>query len=124
MASNPKTIGIILTYKHAAFLQELYRSIPPGVFDQIIISDDHSGDHIEDIAKRLGIPCFSHARLGYGGNIKYGCTKAMAMGADYMVEIHGDGQYDLSASLPAIEKAKHGYDLVMGSRFMDLRQPL
>ncbi len=124
MVTTPKTIGVILTYKHASFLEDLYRSIPAGVFDQIIISDDHSGDNIEAIAARLGIPCFSHERLGYGGNIKYGCTKAMEMGADYMVEIHGDGQYDLSASQPAVDKAKQGYDLVMGSRFMDLRQPL
>lgn len=124
VSSGGKTIGILLTYKHAPFLEDLYRSIPKDVFDAIIISDDNSGDGIEVIAARLGIPCFSHPRLGYGGNIKYGCRKAMDMGADYMVEIHGDGQYDLSASKPAIEKAKQGYDLVMGSRFMDLKQPL
>ncbi len=122
--ADQKIIGVILTYKHAAFLEALYKSIPPGVFDAIIIADDHSGDGIEVIAERLGIPCFSHPRLGYGGNIKYGCTKAMEMGADYMVEIHGDGQYDLAASRPAVDKAKQGYDLVMGSRFMDYRQPL
>ena len=122
--ADQKIIGVILTYKHAEFLEKLYQSIPAGVFDAILIADDHSGDGIEMIAARLGIPCFSHPRLGYGGNIKYGCKKAMEMGADYMVEIHGDGQYDLGASRPAIEKVKQGYDLVMGSRFMDLRQPL
>ncbi len=124
MASNQKTIGIILTYKHASFLEDLYRSLPQGVFDDIIISDDESGDHIDLLAAKLGIPCFSHPRLGYGGNIKYGMQRAMEMGADLMVEIHGDGQYDLAASFPAVEKAKQGYDLVMGSRFIDKSQPL
>lgn len=124
MAVHSKVIGIILTYKHVAYLEDLYRSLPKEVFDSILISDDDSGDNIGVVADKLGIPCFTHKRLGYGGNIKYGIQKAMEMGADYMVEIHGDGQYDLSASRPAIEKAKEGYDLVMGSRFMDLRQPL
>lgn len=105
-------------------MEDLYHSLPEGVFDSIIISDDDSGDNIGAIAKRLGIPCYSHPRLGYGGNIKYGLQKAMGMGADYMVEIHGDGQYSIEASGPGVEKAKQGYSLVMGSRFMDWRQPL
>ena len=121
---NSKVIGIILTYKHAGFLEDLYHSLPKGVFSSIIISDDDSGDNIGVIADRLGIPCFSHQRLGYGGNIKYGLQKAMQMGADYMIEIHGDGQYNIEAAGPAVAKAKQGYDLVMGTRFIDLRQPL
>lgn len=124
MTASGKTIGIILTYKHAAYLEEVYRSIPPGVFDEVIVSDDDSRDGTEEIALRLGIPFFTHPRLGYGGNIKAGCRKALKRGAQYMVEIHGDGQYDLAAAAPALTKAREGYDLVMGSRFMDLRQPL
>ena len=121
---SSKVIGIILTYKHASFLEALYRSLPEGIFDSVIISDDDSGDNIGVIADKLGIPCFSHSRLGYGGNIKYGLQKAMEMGAEYMVEIHGDGQYNIAASEAGVEKAKQGYSLVMGSRFMDWRQPL
>jgi glycosyltransferase involved in cell wall biosynthesis len=122
--NNTKVIGIILAYKHARFLEGLYRSIPPGVFDEIIITNDETGDGIEQIAARLGIPCFSHPRLGYGGNLKYGLKKGLERGGDYLVEIHGDGQFDVDISPAAIAKAREGYDFVSGSRFVDIRQPL
>lgn len=76
------------------------------------------------MAKRLGILVFNHPRLGYGGNMKLGLSKALAMGADYMVEIHGDGQYDPGFIKPAIKKMKQGYDLVLATRFIDKKQPL
>jgi glycosyltransferase involved in cell wall biosynthesis len=123
--SRPKVIGIILAYKHASFLARLYESLPLDALDEVIIANDDSGDDIEAVAARLGIPCFSHPRLGYGGNMKFGLDKAMARGADYMVEIHGDGQFDTSLFLkPALEKVREGYDLVLGSRFVDIKQPL
>lgn len=121
---NPRVVGIILAYKHAAYLETLYKSLPKGVFDAVVITNDESGDGMDEVAAKLGIPCFSHPRLGYGGNIKFGLKKALEMGADYMVEIHGDGQYDVSVSAAGVKKAHEGYDLVMGSRFMDWRQPL
>lgn len=56
--------------------------------------------------------------------MKLGLAKALEMGADYMVEIHGDGQYDLDFIKPAIKKMKQGYDLVLATRFIDKKQPL
>lgn len=123
-SKKPKVVGIILAYKHASFLEELYKKLPLDVLDEVIITNDESGDHIEQIAKRLGIPCFSHKRRGYGGNMKFGLSKARAMGADYMVEIHGDGQYDPGFIKPGLVKIKQGYDLVLATRFIDKLQPL
>lgn len=121
--SKKKVIGVILAYKHASFLEDLYKKLPLDVLDQVIISNDESGDNIAEIADKIGILCFSHPRVGYGGNMKFGFKKAVDMGADYIVEIHGDGQYDISFIKPAIEKMKEGNDLVLGSRFLDMRQP-
>lgn len=121
---HPKVIGVILAYKHARFLENLVNSIPEGVLDELIITNDESGDGIELIASRLGIPCFSHPRRGYGGNLKYGMQKALEMGAEYIVDIHGDGQYDVGVIPSALAKIREGNDLVMGSRFIDPWQPL
>jgi glycosyltransferase involved in cell wall biosynthesis len=122
--NEKKVIGIILAYKHASYLENLYRNLPKGVLDQVIITNDESGDNIEIIAQKLGLTCFSHPRLGYGGNLKYGLKKALELGADYSVEIHADGQFDVQVSEEAIKKAKEGYDFVTGNRFYDMRQPL
>ena len=126
MQNNKKTIGIILAYKAAGNLETLYNSLPMDVLDEVIISNDDTGDGIDEVAKRLGIPCYTHPRLGYGGNMKYGIMRAIERGAKYVVEIHGDGQYDVSFIKPAVEKIKTSseYGLVIGSRFTDLRQPL
>ena len=67
---------------------------------------------------------YTHEHAGYGGNIKYGLKKARESGAEYMVEIHGDGQYDPLFIPAAIQKMKEGYDFILGSRFTDFRQAL
>jgi glycosyltransferase involved in cell wall biosynthesis len=121
---KPKVIGIILAYKHAKFLEDLYKSLPKEAFDDLIISNDDTGDGIEEIAKKLGLKCFSHPRRHYGGNIKYGLQKALELGGDYMIEIHGDGQYGVEAIVPGIAKMKAGCDFVLGSRFIHFFQPL
>lgn len=122
-----KAIGFIMTYNCSSFLEELHGRIPK-VLDEIIVVDDGSDDQLETqrIAERLHLPFFPHEHSGYGGNLHYGLTKALERGADYMVEIHGDDQFDPSAIPTALKKMEEeGYDLVLGSRFMgSLAQPL
>lgn len=119
-----KVIGIILTYNCADMVVDIYRRIPKKSFDNIILVDDGSTDNTLKVAKKLHILAFSHPNLGYGGNIKYGIKKALQMGADYMVEIHGDGQYDPSIIPAALEKIKKGHMLLLGSRFVNWKYPL
>lgn len=119
-----KKIGIILTYNCSQLLVKTVRNIPKGCLDQIIISDDGSTDNVRQLANKLNIPFYSHAHRGYGGNIKFGLKKAMELGADYMVEIHGDGQYDYSVIPTALKKIESGYDFLFGSRFTTLKQAI
>ncbi|MBI2640899.1 MAG: glycosyltransferase family 2 protein [Candidatus Sungbacteria bacterium] len=119
-----KAIGIILTYNCAPFLPGLLTRIPKGVLNEIIVVDDASVDHTANVAEGLGLAVFAHEHLGYGGNLKYGFTRALERGADYMVEIHGDGQFDPSVIPAALEKLSRGCDFVIGSRFTNMLQPL
>ncbi|KKS38496.1 MAG: hypothetical protein A3G49_06315 [Candidatus Sungbacteria bacterium RIFCSPLOWO2_12_FULL_41_11] len=119
-----KVIGFVLAYNAAPFLEGLYKRIPKEEFDDIILVDDSSPDDTLKEAGRLGINFFTHEHLGYGGNTKYALKKAMEMGAEFMVEIHGDGQYDPAVIPAALKKMREGYGLILGSRFTDWRQPL
>ncbi|MDP3973330.1 MAG: glycosyltransferase family 2 protein [Candidatus Daviesbacteria bacterium] len=114
-----KTIGIIMTYNCAQMIKDTFDNLPKKEFDQIIVVDDGSQDKSVSVAKKLGILVFSHSHGGYGANIKFGLTKAISLGANYMVEIHGDGQYNPSVIPQALKKMKVGrYDLLLGSRFI------
>ena len=119
-----KTIGIILAYNCANLLENIYQRIPKNVFYKIIIVDDGSKDNSSKIAKRIGVPFYTHSHVGYGGNIKYGLQKAFNLGADYAVEIHGDGQYNPAAIPQALKKIQQGYDFVTGSRFIKPANPM
>ena len=46
--------------------------------------------------KKNNIPFFTHEHTGYGGNLFFGLKKAFEKGATHVIEIHGDGQYDLN----------------------------
>lgn len=121
---NGKSVGIILAYNSASMLEDLYARIPKDVLDEIILVDDASTDNTLEVAKKLGIPSFTHPHKGYGGNVKFGLQKALERGGDYMVEIHGDGQYDPTVIPLALQKMREGYDFILGSRFMIPKQPL
>lgn len=121
---NKKVTGLILTYNCEKMLEEIFRRIPKSAVDDIFIADDSSSDNTGAVAQKLNINFFSHNHTGYGGNLLFGLNKAMERGADYIVEIHGDGQYDPAVIPEAIKKMEEGYDFVMGSRFFHWRDPL
>jgi len=121
----PKIIGMMPAYNCAGLLRRAFEQVPKQYFDEIIILDDGSIDDTYEVAKTLGVKAFTHEHSGYGGNIKYAIKKALELGADYMVEIHGDGQYDPSNIPAAMEKIKAEQpDFLLGSRFTDILAPL
>jgi glycosyltransferase involved in cell wall biosynthesis len=116
---------VILAYNCESTLEQTYNRIPPESVDRIILVDDGSTDQTIRVAERLGIEHYTHPHVGYGGNVKYANRKGIELGYEYVVDLHGDGQYDPSAIPAAIAKAGEGYDLVLGSRFVpDRKQPL
>jgi glycosyltransferase involved in cell wall biosynthesis len=118
-----KIFGIILTYNCASFLPEVYARIPKEYFESVICVDDGSSDNIMAVAKELGISAFTHEHKGYGGNLKFALKKAVELGADCMIELHGDGQYDFFSIELAVPKLQKGCDLILGDRFFRFTQP-
>ncbi len=115
-----KIIAILPAYNAKNTFKAVVDSLPRGVFSHIVLSDDGSGDGTFEAAKRdkrltvIQTP----KNLGYGGNLKYSLSTAIAMGADIVVEIHPDGEYLPDGILPALEKVNNGAHLVLGNRFI------
>jgi glycosyltransferase involved in cell wall biosynthesis len=91
-----KLFALILTYNCEHLVQKAIDKIPKNKFHKIICSDDESTDQTETVLKKNNIDFFKNKHSGYGGNLFHGLKKAFEMGATHVVEIHGDGQYDLN----------------------------
>lgn len=113
-----KTVAVMPAYKAARTIERTVADIPPGAVDEVIVVDDCSPDDTFDVAQRLGLTVVRHDRnLGYGGNQKTCYRLALEAGADYIVMIHPDYQYDSRLIPVAIEVIRLGIcDVVLGSR--------
>jgi len=115
-----KIFAFIIAYNCGSMLEKAYRKIPKDAFHQIILSDDGSSDDTEEISKKLDLIYFKNtSNLGYGGNIRESLKRCFELGADYAVEIHGDGaQFDPIAIYDAKDLIDKNFDLILGSRFI------
>lgn len=120
-----KIFGLILTYNCERLVEKTINLIPQNHFEQIICADDGSYDQTGNVVKKKGINFFSHEHLGYGGNLLFGLEKAFDLGATHVVEIHGDGQYNLENLESIISNFKlKNSDLILGNRFYNYKKTL
>jgi len=121
----PKIFAMILCRNCETLLPLTFEKIPTHYFDRIFVSDDASTDGSVLKASKLGLEVTHSKNRGYGGNVKNGLKFAFDEGADYVVEIHGDGaQFDPAATLLAIPHIKNGDDFIIGSRFINRKEAI
>jgi glycosyltransferase involved in cell wall biosynthesis len=115
---KPRVIIVMPAYNAATTLEKTVRDIPPGFRDEIILVDDGSKDDTVRIAKNLGLNVFVHdENRGYGANQKTCYNEALRRGADIVIMIHPDYQYDSSLAPLFAEIVEKGVcDIILGSR--------
>lgn len=119
---RPRRVIVLPAYRAAKTLVEVVGDIPRGHADRILLVDDASADATVSVATALKLDVIRHPRnLGYGGNQKTCYRQALAMGADVVVMLHPDGQYD-PAIIPNLCKVIEASDadIVLGSRWLGL----
>lgn len=118
MSAKPRIVAVMPAYNAATTLERTLRDIPPGTVDEIILVDDCSSDRTVELAQSLGLTVIRHERnTGYGGNQKTCYTEALKRGADIVVMIHPDYQYDSRVIPIAAELIRIGnVDVILGSR--------
>lgn len=115
-----RVIVVMPAYNAARTLERTYHDIPPGVVDHVILVDDVSQDETVEVARRLGLEVVIHIQnRGYGGNQKTCYLEALRDGADVVVMLHPDYQYDSTRIPELIAPIVAGeYDMMLGSRLL------
>ena len=130
MPTRPKLLVFIVAYEAESTLEKVIARVPDEVFErydtEILVIDDSSRDGTFEVGLRSSrvsrhrvTVLYNVENQGYGGNQKLGYVYAIRHGFDYVVLLHGDGQYapecipSLIAPLDAGEA-----DLVLGSRML------
>ena len=115
-----KVVVVMPAYNAEKTLERTLDDIDRDWIDDIILVDDGSRDGTVDLARRLGLIVFVHEKnTGYGGNQKTCYTEAMKIGADIMVMVHPDHQYDPRVVPQLVQPLLEGRcDAVFGSRML------
>lgn len=115
---NQRVVVVMPAYNAAQTLEKTYHDLPKDVVDHVILVDDVSQDATVDIAHRLGMKVVIHIQnRGYGGNQKTCYLEALKDGADIVVMLHPDYQYDSRLVPELIRPIQEGRaDMVLGSR--------
>lgn len=121
MYRNKKIVAVLPAYNAERTLQQTYDDIPKDIVDEIVLVDDCSRDNTVAVAKALGLRVLQHVKnLGYGGNQKTCYREALRLGADIVVMVHPDYQYN-PKRIPQLVAALldgEGYDAAFGSRML------
>jgi glycosyltransferase involved in cell wall biosynthesis len=116
----PRLVIVMPAYNAARTLERTYADIPHDIVERIILVDDVSRDETVDVARKLGLDVIIHSQnRGYGGNQKTCYDAALDAGADVVVMLHPDYQYDATRIPALIAPIVAGErDLMLGSRFL------
>lgn len=126
LEKSNKVIVVMPAYNAAKTLEKTYQGIPKGVVDEVLVVDDGSRDQTAKVAKKLGLEVVVHPQnRGYGANQKTCYTLALSKGADVVVMIHPDYQYDSSLTEELIRPIMQGrFDIMVGSRIRTRKEVL
>jgi len=121
-----KTVIVFPAYNAEKTLEKTFRGIPESPDQQFFLVDDMSTDGTYALAVRLGIPAVKHEKnTGYGGNQKTCYRRALELGAEIVVMLHPDYQYDPRVVPYMRGFIEHGIcDVVLGNRIRTRKEAL
>lgn len=113
-----KVIVVMPAMNAARTLEATFHAIPGDVVDEVVLVDDASSDNTVELARKLPLHLVWHPHnAGYGANQKTCYLEALQRGADVVVMLHPDGQYEAELIGRLVEPVLAGEaDLVLGSR--------
>jgi len=121
-----KIVAVLPAYNAEKTLAATLADVPVGAVDEVVLVDDASTDRTVDVARDMGLTVIQHDRnRGYGANQKTCYRYALDHGADIIVMIHPDYQYDSRIIPHAVGFIELGIcDVILGNRIRSRREAL
>jgi len=123
---NKKICIVLPAYNAGKTLEKTINNLPRDLEAEIILVDDNSADNTLKIAEDLKITVLKHDKnLGYGANQKTCYREALKRGADIVIMLHPDCQYDprmIKGLLMPLELDV--CDIVLGNRIRTRQETL
>src|SRR5919204_820913 len=111
---------VLPAYNAEQTVSQVAAAIPAEAVDRALLVDDASSDDTVERALASGLAVLRHpANRGYGANQKTCYVRAAREGADIVVMLHADNQYDPAFVADMVKPIEDGIaDVVIGSRLL------
>lgn len=122
-----KVIVAMPAYNVERTLVQTYEALPVSLREHILLGNNQSQDRTAEIGKTLpGVQVITHEQNhGYGGNLKRLYREALRQGADIVVEVHPDFQYEPSLADMLVDYVRRGhYDVIQANRIRSRQESL
>jgi SAM-dependent methyltransferase len=116
-----KVHAVLPAYGAASTIPQVAREMPVDAADRALLVDDASADETTSVALQEGFDVIAHpANRGYGANQKTCYVRSVRDGADVVVMVHADNQYDPALMREMVAPIERGEaDVVIGSRLLE-----
>lgn len=127
---RPRVLIFVVAYEAESTLQRVLHRIPRPMFErfdaEVLVIDDSSSDRTFEVGVRSAgasshpiAVLYNRTNQGYGGNQKLGYQYALRNGFEFVVLLHGDGQYAPESIPDLLQPLVDGEaDAVFGSRML------
>jgi glycosyltransferase involved in cell wall biosynthesis len=120
-----KIFIVIPAYNEEKVIGKVIADIKKEGYRNIIVVDDGSTDKTEEVAKKKGATVLRHIlNRGKGAAAKTGLEYAKSQNTDIVVTLDGDGQHNPKDIKKMIKKINDGYEVVLGSRFLNKKNKM
>ena len=114
------TVVVVRVYNEAPVVRRVIAELVAAGLEVIAVDDASTDNSAEEIDKSGAFRVSHPLNLGAGGALQTGYEAALRFtDARYIACFDADGQHQLADLLGMIERIREGYDVVIGSRFLD-----
>jgi glycosyltransferase involved in cell wall biosynthesis len=120
LASTAETAVVMPVYNEATVVAGVIEELVALGMVVIAVDDGSSDNSAAEIDKAGGLRVTHPINLGQGGALQTGFEAALRFtGARYIATFDADGQHQAKDLLGMVDTIRQGYDVVLGSRFLD-----